>query len=279
MPTRCDRLSRTLHPGQSVGWSHWAGPRPSHAERIDAHTSASWSTTGSRSGRRAGHSAYRRFVLQPDQAGRFASMASTTSGASGSIIGRNRCTHLARGRDEELLEVPLDVAGLALGVGMGHQLLVERVAILAVDLDLLEHREGHAVGRRAEGGDLLGTARLLGPELVAGEAKHAEPTVPVRGLEALQPLVLGGEPALRGDVHDEQRLALVVGQGRPASRRGRGFPGRRCSSPHPRGRLRHGQSPPGACARSRSGPGWSKMDVGRGWSRGGSGAEGLNDKR
>ena len=55
-------------------------------------------------------------------------MASTTSGASGSTIGRNRSTTSPVG-ETKLLEVPLDVAGLTLGVGVGHQLLVERVDV------------------------------------------------------------------------------------------------------------------------------------------------------
>src|SRR3546814_12893131 len=78
---------------------------------------------------------------------------------------------LAVGRYQELLEVPGHVAVLALGVWHGGELGVERVLPLAVDLDLLGHREGDAVGGRAEGGDLLGRARLLAHELVA---RHAE---------------------------------------------------------------------------------------------------------
>ena len=84
------------------------------------------------------------------QAGRVASMAATSSSASGSTVGRKRPTTSPPGRHEELLEVPLDVAGLAVGVGGGGQLGVERMAVVAVDLDLLGQREGHAVGGRAE---------------------------------------------------------------------------------------------------------------------------------
>src|SRR4051812_47252749 len=76
---------------------------------------------------------------------------------------------LATGGDEELLEVPLDVAAGALRVLHLGELGVQRIAALAVDLDLLEHREGDAVGHRAERGDLLRAARLLAPELVARE--------------------------------------------------------------------------------------------------------------
>ena len=43
-------------------------------------------------------------------------MASTTSGASGSVRGRNRLTTVAARREQELLEVPLHVARLSFGV-------------------------------------------------------------------------------------------------------------------------------------------------------------------
>src|SRR5215469_6637113 len=77
--------------------------------------------------------------------------------------------HRAVRTDKELLEVPLHVAGLAAGVGHGCELGVDRVPAVAVDLDLLEHRECDAVRCRAELGDLLWAARFLAHELIAGE--------------------------------------------------------------------------------------------------------------
>src|SRR5215218_2654907 len=74
---------------------------------------------------------------------------------------------LAVGRQQELLEVPLDVSCFALGVRRGRQLAVQRVRSRAVELGLLGHREGDAVRRRAELGDLLGRTGLLAHELVA----------------------------------------------------------------------------------------------------------------
>ena len=128
---------------------------------------------------------------------------------SSATIGLNRA---ALRVDEELLEVPADVAVVAVGVGDRRQLLVDRVPAGAVDLDLLEHRERHAVARRAERGDLLGAARLLAAELVAREAEHAEAAVAVGLLELLEPGVLRGQPALRRHVDQQQRLALAVGE-------------------------------------------------------------------
>ena len=112
--------------------------------------------------------------------------------------------------DEELLEVPADVAVVALGVGDLRQLVIDRVPTGAVDVDLLVHRERHAVRRRAERGDLLGRPRLLATELVAREPDHAEAALGIRALQLLEPGVLGCEAAPRRHVDDEQGLARVL---------------------------------------------------------------------
>ena len=57
-------------------------------------------------------------------------MASTTSAEPGLDRRPEPGDDLAGGRDEELLEIPLDVAGLTLGVGGLGQQLIERVALL-----------------------------------------------------------------------------------------------------------------------------------------------------
>ena len=72
-------------------------------------------------------------------------MAWVICASSGSTVRAEAGDDLAARRDEELLEVPADVAGVALGVGDRRQLLVDRVAGLAVDVDLLEQREVDAV--------------------------------------------------------------------------------------------------------------------------------------
>ncbi len=78
MARRCDTWSRTDHPGQSVGNAHCSGVSPRQAATADDHTSASWPMTTS--------------SLAMAQPGSAASIASTTSGASGSTVGRNRFT-------------------------------------------------------------------------------------------------------------------------------------------------------------------------------------------
>jgi hypothetical protein len=66
------------------------------------------------------------------------------------------------------------------------------VGVLAIDVHLREHREGHVVRRRAERLDLRLVARLLVAELVAREAEDREPPLGVLLVEALQALVLRG---------------------------------------------------------------------------------------
>ncbi len=100
----------------------------------------------------------------------------------------------AVGCDEELLEVPLDVARGALGVGGLGQFLVQRVPVLTVHLDLLEQRERDAVGGGAEGLDLFGGAGLLPHELVARDADHGQAAVGVVGGELFEALYCGVSP-------------------------------------------------------------------------------------
>jgi PII-like signaling protein len=139
--------------------------------------------------------------------------------------------HGAVGPDQELGEVPLDLVGAVgvrpdLGDGLveaavgraevtgrlGPQVLVKRVRVGAVDVDLGQHREGDVVGGLAEVLDLGVGARLLLPELIAGEADDLQAPVPVVAVERLQAFVLRRQPALAGHVHDEQHLALVLAE-------------------------------------------------------------------
>jgi len=114
----------------------------------------------------------------------------------------------AVGRDEELLEVPLHVACRALSVRLGRQLCVDGITVVPVDVDLGRHREGDAVGGRAEGCDLLRGPRLLAAELVGREAQHGETLALEFLLQRFELSVLRGEPAAAGDVDDERGLAV-----------------------------------------------------------------------
>ncbi len=99
------------------------------------------------------------------------------------------------------------------------QIDVERVGARAVHLDLGQNRECHVVGERAEALDLLGVARLLGAELVAGKPQHHEAPAAMAPPQGFEPLILRGEAAFRGGVDHEQDLASVLRQRmRPAAR-------------------------------------------------------------
>src|SRR5690349_13264444 len=94
--------------------------------------------------------------------------------------------HFAVARDEELREVPLDRLRPHQARRFALHPVVERARALAVDLDLLEHRESDVVVQLAEVGDFLGIARLLRAELVARKAEYLEPLLAVLALERLE---------------------------------------------------------------------------------------------
>ena len=76
--------------------------------------------------------------------------------------------------DDELLEVPCDLAGpLGLG-GLLGQVLVERSRLGTVDIDLGEHVKSDTVAVRTEGADLLGGTRFLVIELVTRESGNGQ---------------------------------------------------------------------------------------------------------
>ena len=78
----------------------------------------------------------------------------------------------------------MDVAGLPVGVGGRGELVVERVPVLPLTSVLASSGKVHAVGDGAELLDLLGGARLLADELVAGDAEDGEAPLAVGLLEA-----------------------------------------------------------------------------------------------
>jgi hypothetical protein len=118
--------------------------------------------------------------------------------------------HLAIAPDQELGEVPLDPLGAQHARRFGFQVLPQWVRLVAVDVDLGEHREAHAVVLFAEGADLFLRARLLAAELVAGEAQHFEAAVVQFAVQGFESLVLRREAAFAGGVDDEEGLAAVL---------------------------------------------------------------------
>src|SRR6185312_3002971 len=77
-------------------------------------------------------------------------------------------------------------------------------------------------GQGAEIGDLFGVARLLRPELVAGEAQHHQAPVLVLAVERLEAGVLRGEAALAGGVDDQDNLVLPLRERRRLAVQGLG---------------------------------------------------------
>src|ERR1019366_1128405 len=112
---------------------------------------------------------------------------------------------------QELGEVPLDAIAQQAAL-FALQELEDWMRVVAIDLDLREQREVHAVIELTEGLDLVIGARLLMAELIAGKAKHLQAAVFVLGVKRLQAFVLRREPALAGGVDDQQDLALVIAE-------------------------------------------------------------------
>src|ERR1700756_2296910 len=113
--------------------------------------------------------------------------------------------HPAVATDEELLEVPADVAGNA-GVSCGEE-TIDRVSVGTVHLELGAQREAHVVGAAAEGGDLRLAPRLLPGKLIAGEADHGEVLVPQLLLQLLEPGILRSQAAAARHIHRQRHLA------------------------------------------------------------------------
>ncbi len=90
--------------------------------------------------------------------------------------------------------------------------LEDRVGVLAVDIDLRAQREGHAVVDAAELLDVGIIAGLLVGELPTWEPEHDETLRAIRLVKFLQPVVLRGESALAGGVHDQEGLPAELVQ-------------------------------------------------------------------
>src|SRR6185436_20535432 len=127
-------------------------------------------------------------------------------------LGRGRITtaHLPVAVDQELLEVPFDVTGMA--IGGRSEPGIDRMPGLTVDFDLRRQREAHGELRGAELEDLLLGTGLLRAELVAGEPYDRET---LSGELLLQPFgsrVLGGIAATARDIDGENDMTAERAQ-------------------------------------------------------------------
>ena len=94
--------------------------------------------------------------------------------------------------------------------------------VVALNVDLGHHREGHAVVLLTELPDLTRRAGLLPAELVAGETEDHELLASVLFEQGLQLLVLRRVSATACGVDDEHALALKLGEVKVLAIQGRG---------------------------------------------------------
>ena len=120
--------------------------------------------------------------------------------------------------DQELLEVPADVGAVTVTRLLGFEHRIQRRLVIAVHIDLGEHRKVDVVVVGDERPDLIGCARLLTPELITRETENVEPVNVV--VKCTQTCVLRGSPSTTGDVDDEAVLAskLLEGDRSPLQR-------------------------------------------------------------
>ena len=126
------------------------------------------------------------------------------SGVSGRGVAPD---HLARPVDQEFGEIPFDRRAEQARF-LVLQIVEQRMRVAAVDVDLGEHRKRHVILAFAERLDLLGVARLLRAELVAGKAEHRKAARRKFALQLLEALVLRREPAGARGVDDQEHLTL-----------------------------------------------------------------------
>lgn len=125
--------------------------------------------------------------------------------------GGRRCVpldHVAGLVDEEFLEVPGDVSGLAFARLGFLEHLIEGSGAVAVHFDLREHGEAHIELRGCEFEDLSVGAGLLVRELVARKSEHDDVVVFI--VKRTQTCVLRCEASSAGDVDDQRKDALEL---------------------------------------------------------------------
>src|ERR1700742_2342576 len=94
--------------------------------------------------------------------------------------------HISLRIDQELGEVPFDLLSAKQALRLLLQVSVKRERLIAVDLNLGKHREGHIIGERAKLLDLVLAARFLLAELIAWKTKDHQALVLVPPVQRLQ---------------------------------------------------------------------------------------------
>ena len=118
--------------------------------------------------------------------------------------------HLAMATNEEFLKIPGDVARAFGFRDERCQMFVKGVGALAIDFDFFKQVKRHVVIGRAELANVVGRARFLLSELVAGKSEYCETLLGVVLVQRLQLRVLRSQAALAGNIHDQHHLVGVL---------------------------------------------------------------------
>ena len=132
--------------------------------------------------------------------------------------GPEACRDRPVGRDEELLEVPPDVAGVPVGVGDARRARRRAGAApgpLTSIFSVIGNVTPYVVG--AERLDLLGAAGLLAAELVARASRHGEAPVAVRSWSRSRPAYCGVRPHFDATLTIRTALPSSAGSDPPSS--------------------------------------------------------------
>jgi hypothetical protein len=107
---------------------------------------------------------------------------------------------------QELIEIPGDLAREFWIGGLVRKERVEGMNALAFHRNLGEQGEGDAVGKAAEALDLGFGSRFLPAKVIRRKCQNLETPLLEPAVERLQGLVLGRESAFAGHVHDKKDL-------------------------------------------------------------------------
>jgi hypothetical protein len=115
--------------------------------------------------------------------------------------------------DEEFREVPRDVRVSSFIRSLRFQESVEIAGAVAVDIDLRKQGKSDTESRACEFENLRVRARLLRPELVAGDGENRESARLIFFVKGMQTCILGSQASLTRDIDDEADLSFEFRKG------------------------------------------------------------------
>src|SRR5215203_2433885 len=117
--------------------------------------------------------------------------------------------HRSVASDQELGEVPRNRLTAQQTLFLGFQVPIERMCVLAVHVDLREHRKGHTVLKIAKAAYFRLGSRLLAPELVARKPEDGKSRVFVFLIQRLETRILRSESAAARHIDNQQRPSTI----------------------------------------------------------------------